>query len=56
MTHQQTTHYPNMFDKEIKTFDLWVKNVNYQLFLEYTHSNEYYVRNKVISSGFGMAN
>lgn len=54
--YQQTTHYTKIFDKEIKVFDLWVKNMNYLLFLEHTHSNEYYARNKVISSGFGMAN
>ena len=56
MAHQQITHYPNRFDKELMSLDLWVKNTNYQLFLEYTHSNEYYARNKVITRGMGMAN
>jgi len=53
MAYQQTTYCPPFFDKEVKVFDLWVKNMNYLLFLEHTHSTEYYTRNKCVTGSFG---
>ncbi len=32
-------------DKEIQEFETWIKNMNYKLFLEHAHSNEYYKQN-----------
>ncbi len=53
-THQPKKTYSHFLEKEIKAFDLWVKNMNYKLFLEHAHSPEYYARNQFYSNHSGM--
>lgn len=52
-THQPQKTYSHFLEKEIKAFDLWIKNMNYKLFLEHAHSTEYYARNQFYLNHFG---
>ena len=36
-----------VLNKKLQEFETWIKNVNYSLFLEYAHSNEYYKRKQL---------
>ncbi|GAN34646.1 MAG: hypothetical protein DYG83_17180 [Candidatus Brocadia sp. AMX2] len=42
VTKHQTHIYVHSLDKEFQEFEIWIKYTNYKLFLEHTHSNEYY--------------
>jgi len=37
----------HVLNKKLQEFETWIKNVNYSLFLEYAHSNEYYKRKQL---------
>lgn len=39
--------YTHTLNREFQEFEIWIKNMNYKLFLEHTHSNEYYKRNQM---------
>jgi hypothetical protein len=40
--NQQTSTNIQSLNKELQEFEIWMKCMNYMLFLEHTHSNEYY--------------
>ncbi len=42
VTHQDTYVYIQTMDKGFQGFETWIKYTNYKLFLEHTHSREYY--------------
>lgn len=44
--NQVTSTFIHELDKEMQEFETWIKNMNYKLFLEHTHSNEYYKQNQ----------
>jgi len=37
----------HILNKKLQEFETWIKNMNYGLFLEYAHSNEYYKRKQL---------
>lgn len=39
--------YARALNMEFQEFEIWIKNMNYKLFLEHTHSSEYYKRKQV---------
>lgn len=39
--------YTHTLSREFQEFEIWIKNMNYKLFLEHTHSSEYYKRKQV---------
>lgn len=47
-TEQQTSAYINDLNKEFREFEMWMKYMNYKLFLEHAHSNEYYKRKQLL--------
>lgn len=46
-TSSEICAYAHALNKEFQEFEIWIKNMNYKLFLEHTHSNEYYKRNQM---------
>ncbi len=52
MKNENTTKlgaYPHTYalNKKLQEFETWIKNMNYSMFLECAHSNEYYRRKQV---------
>lgn len=47
-TNPEAYPYDHVLNKKLQGFETWIKNVNYSLFLEYAHSNEYYKRKQYI--------
>lgn len=43
----QTYTCTQVLDKEREELEIRIKNMNYLLLLEYSHSNEYYERNQL---------
>ena len=46
-TNPEAHPYTHILNKKLQEFETWIKNMNYSLFLEYTHSNEYYKRKQL---------
>ncbi len=46
-TNPEAYPYTHVLNKKLQGFETWIKNMNYSLFLEYTHSNEYYKRKQL---------
>ncbi|HHT9146524.1 MAG TPA: hypothetical protein ACFYD4_12780 [Candidatus Wunengus sp. YC61] len=46
-TNPEAFPYTHVLNKKLQEFETWIKNVNYSLFLEYAHSNEYYKRKQL---------
>ncbi len=46
-TNPEAHPYTYVLNKKLQEFETWIKNVNYNLFLEYAHSNEYYKRKQL---------
>ena len=46
-TNPQAYTCTNVLNKKLQEFETWIKNMNYGLFLEYAHSNEYYKRKQL---------
>lgn len=40
--NEQAGTYVHDFDTGLQEFETWIKYMNYKLFLEHTHSYEYY--------------
>lgn len=45
-TEQQTSACLYDLNKELQEFETWMKYMNYKLFLEHAHSNDYYTQKK----------
>jgi hypothetical protein len=43
-TNQEAHPCACVLNKKLQEFDTWIKNMNYSMFLECAHSNEYYKR------------
>ncbi|TLD40149.1 MAG: hypothetical protein JETT_3594 [Candidatus Jettenia ecosi] len=46
-TGSEICTYTHALNIEFQEFEIWIKNMNYKLFLEYTHSSEYYKRKQM---------
>jgi len=51
--NQQTSTYIHNLNKELQELETWIKYMNYKLFLEHTHSNEYYKQRQLSSKQEG---
>ena len=46
-TNPEAYPYTYVLNKKLQEFETWIKNVNYSMFLECAHSNEYYKRKQL---------
>lgn len=51
--NQQTNAHSHNLDKELHEFETRIKYMNYKLFLEHTHSDEYYIQRRFYSKQEG---
>ena len=47
ITNPQAYTCTHVLNKKLQEFDTWMKNMNYRLLLEHTHSDEYYKRKQL---------
>ena len=46
-TNQEAYPCTYVLNKKLQEFETWIKNMNYSMFLECAHSNEYYRRKQL---------